>query len=186
MVGQMFFVGCRPSADALPVRVVDLVRELDDAELRPPTGFHIAEHIVNGVGRPSVIVPVPSRVTWSLPLPRHGAFRAFVALADSSAGNEAPPVRFRFGVSDNRIYEGLAEITLTAERRGWMNLRTDLSAYAGWQWSLFYRPDRMTWRIVLAADAPSGIPTTAAWGSPEIVTDTRAARQYVARRRQLR
>ncbi|MGH9371214.1 MAG: hypothetical protein ACRD15_06755, partial [Vicinamibacterales bacterium] len=61
-----------------------------------------------------------------------------------------------------------------------------LSAYAGFKWSLFYRPDRITWRVVLATDAVGSGSPRAIWGSPEIVTDHRSAREYVTRRRELR
>jgi hypothetical protein len=63
-----------------------------------------------------------------------------------------------------------------------VDLRTDLSAYAGFKWSLFYRPDRTTWRLVLAADAVAGVPGRAVWGRPEIVADEASAKEYVAAR----
>ena len=129
-------------------------------------------------------MPVPSRVIWSLPLPRHGRFRAFLAL--SAPGNPAAAIRFRFGVSDFRTYEGLTQHTITAAQPGWTDIRTDLSAYAGFKWSLFYRPDRVTWRVVLAADVVGDGPAAAVWGSPEIVTDVTGAKEYVTRRHRLR
>lgn len=149
--------------------------------------FQVADHKSGGdVPRPSIVVPVPSRVTWTLPLPRRGVLHMFVALADGPSGRPASAVRFRLGISDHRIFESLGDITLTPDRRGWYALRSDLSAYAGWKWSLFYRPDRITWNVVLAADAIEGAPSSAVWGSPEILTDTEAAREYSVRRQQLR
>ena len=62
----------------------------------------------------------------------------------------------------------------------------DLSAYAGWKWSLFYRPDRTIWHLVLATDPVDGAPATLLWGTPEIVTDAASAREYAARRQRLR
>ncbi len=41
------------------------------------------------------------------------------------------------------------------------------------------------WRVVLAADVIDGVPTTALWGSPEIVTDVRGLNEYGGRRREL-
>lgn len=177
----MATVACQPAGH--PVAVVDLLRELDRAERRPAEGFDVAIHQAGGESRPSLVAPVPSRATWSLPLPRHGAFRAHVAL---EADDPATVVRLRVGVSDHRIYEGLADWILTAERGGWIAIHADLSAYAGFQWSLFYRPDRIPWRVVLAADAIGGGPARALWGAPEIVTDQRSAREYAARRQALR
>jgi hypothetical protein len=122
----------------------------------------------------------------SLPLPRRGVLRAFVALGEAPPGIVAAPVRFRIGVSDDRIYEGLLERILAPGGRSWTELRVDLSAYAGWKWSLFYRPESMTWRVVLAADATGVAPAAVFWGSPEIVTDTQSAREYALRRQRFR
>ncbi|MCA1559750.1 MAG: hypothetical protein LC753_00470 [Acidobacteria bacterium] len=169
-----------------PVRVIDLIREFDRADKRPPDGFAIGEHEIHGVAHPAISAAVPSRLTVALPLPRHGVFHAFVALGERPAGTRAAAVRIRVGVSDHRIYEALSELILVPGERTWMDFRADLSAYAGWKWSLFYRPDRVIWRVVLAADATENVPATVVWASPEIVTDTSSAREYAARRHQLR
>jgi hypothetical protein len=159
---------------------------MDRADKRPAGGFSIAMPQVNGAPRPAIAAAVPSRLTLALPLPRRGVFHAFVALADGPPGATAAPVRLRVGVSDHRIYEGLTELILAPGARTWIDLRADLSAYAGWKWSLFYRPDRITWRIVLAADAMENVPARVLWGEPEIVTDSDSAREYFARRQRLR
>ena len=117
-----------------------------------------------------------------LPMPRRGVLRTFVAL---DTDDSASAVRFRIGVSDHRIYEGLNERTITGERRGWVELRTDLSAYAGFKWSLFYRPERIVWRLVLAADALGPNPVRGVWGTPEILADRDSAKEYLARRARL-
>ena len=89
------------------------------------------------------------------------------------AHRRADPLRV--GVSDNRIYERSDRHGLPATP-GWTMVRTDFSAYAGWKWSLFYHPDRVMWRVVLAADAIGGVPARAVWGSPEILTDNAGAK----------
>jgi hypothetical protein len=173
--------GCAPSATLDPIPVVDLARELDQADRRPAGGVHATVYRAGAEARPSVAVPVPSRITWQLPIPRRAALRTFVAV-------EGPPgaaVRMRIGVSDHRIYEGLTAVTLTPERAGWVALDASLSAYAGRKWSLFYRPDRIIWNVVLGADPVAGAPSLAVWGSPEIVADEAAASEYAARRRRL-
>ena len=119
-------------------------------------------------------------------LPRDGMLRAFAALEPPRPGQHAASVRLRVGVSDDRIYERLTDVVLTTGQQGWVDVRTDLSAYAGRKWSLFYHPERVTWRVVLAADAIDGVPTTAVWGSPEIVTDREGAKEYTARRQRFR
>ena len=186
LITAIVLAGCPSATPSTPVRAVDLIRELDRAEQRPPHGFAIAEHQLDGVVLPVIAAVVPSRLTLPLPLPRHGVFRALVALADPVPGGKPAAVRLRVGVSDHRIYEGLTETILRPGERTWMDIRADLSAYAGWKWSLFYRPDRTTWRVVLAVDATASVPATVFWGMPEIVTDTTSAREYSARRQRLR
>jgi hypothetical protein len=182
IVVVILFAGCR-HVEQSPVRVVNLLREVDHADKRPPTGFDITTREIDGTAHPSIVVPVPSRLTMPLPLPRHGTLRAFVALDRSSPDAVAAPIRLRVGVSDDRIYEQLTEVLLSPQDRGWIPVQTDLSAYAGWKWSLFYHPDRILWHVVLAADAIGGVTARAAWGSPEIVTDGESAKEYAMRRR---
>jgi predicted component of type VI protein secretion system len=186
LLAAIVLAGCPSSTPSTPVRAVDLIRELDRGEKRPPRGFAIAEHQLDGVVLPVIAAVVPSRLTLPLPLPRHGVLRAMVALSDPAPGVRAAAVRLRVGVSDHRIYEGITEVILRPGERTWMDIRADLSAYAGWKWSLFYRPDRTTWRVVLAADATDNVPATVFWGMPEIVTDTTSARDYAARRQRMR
>src|SRR5262245_40128616 len=174
--------GCRHVENA-PVSVVNLIREVDKAEKRPVDGFEITTREIDGQVCPSIVVPVPSRLTIALPLPRHGVLRAFASIDPDSP---AAAVRLRVGVSDHRIYERLTDIDLTPGDRHWIPVRTDLSAYAGWKWSLFYHPERVVWHVVLAADAIGGAPTRAIWGSPEIVTDSGSAKEYSARRQRFR
>ena len=165
---------CRTSPASVPV--VDFVKEFDRAERRPVDGYRLTSESVAAVVRPSIEGPAPGRLIWALPIPHHGTFRSFVA---SSGG---APVRFRVGVSDDRIYEQLAEVTVAAGSRGWTALEADLSPYAGWKWSLFYRPDRVVWRLILSADAVAGVAERIVWGSPHITTDPSSAREYAERR----
>jgi hypothetical protein len=167
------------------VRVIDLLDEFDRAERRPIPGVEAPAHLVGGIARPAIVMPVPSRVTWSVPLPRRGLLRTHVVLTQAAAGQPASPAGVRIGISDDRIYETLLQTIVTPDQNRWMDLTADLSAYAGWKWSLFYRPDRVTWRIVLAADAGGGGPAFVVWGSPEIVTDNVAAKEYAERRRRM-
>lgn len=112
-------------------------------------------------------------------MPRRAVFRAIASVDGRAAA------RFRVGVSDDRIYEGLAAV-LSVPGSGWTPIEADLSAYAGWKWSLFYQPERRSWRLVLSADAVGGTPATAVWGNPEIVSDPSAAREYARRTRAAR
>jgi hypothetical protein len=175
----LLLAACRAAPASAPVRVVDFIKEFDRAEKRPSAGYTLIDYRIEAVNRPSIDAPAPGRIIWELPLPRRGIFRAAVAI------DGAVPVRFRVGVSDNRIYEELATITV-AGAGTWTALQADLSAYAGWKWSLFYRPEHRRWRVVLSTDAIAGAPGRAIWGSPSIETDAPAAREYPPRRAALR
>ena len=169
--------GCRSSAAADAVPVVDFIKEFHRAEGRPEGAFAIAAHLAGGTARPAIAGPAPSRIIWVLPVPRSGIFRAEIAASEA-------PVRLRMGVSDARIYEQLAEVTVEPGA-GWTTLEADLSAYAGWKFSLFYRPDGRQWRLNLSADAPSGAPGRIAIGSPVILASRANALEYAARRARL-
>jgi hypothetical protein len=175
------FAACRSGNDDVPVRVIDLLREVDRAEKRPSGGtFEISEHTLGSVGATSLSVPAPSRIIWTLRFPRRATFRAQVAAPALPPGGI---VTFRVGVSDDRIYERLAQAAVTgAAAAEWTALTADLSAYAGWKWSLFYRPETHPWRLVLSADT-NGVTARALWASPGIDTDRARARDF-ARRKQ--
>lgn len=177
--------GCLHNPDAASVKAIDLLRHFDRAEKRPPDGFERSLHEIADVVRPSILAPVPSRMVWPLALPRHSRFHAFVGLDGPAENHALAPIRLRVGISDHRVYEGLADVVIEPDERRWIELRADLSAYAGWKWSLFYRPDRVTWRLVLAADATADTRSLAIWGSPEIVTDADSAREYFETRRRV-
>lgn len=168
---------CRPPSSPASVTVVDFIKEFARAETRPPDGYSVVERVAGGIALPAILGPAPGRLTWVLPLPRGGTFRVRV-----SAGTAA--VRVRIGVSDERIYEQLAELAVAPDA-GWSALTADLSAYAGRKFSLFYRPERRQWRLNLSADALGGLPGTIAWGSPEIVAATENALEYSRRRARL-
>jgi hypothetical protein len=162
---------CRSRAPATTVSVVDFIREFDRADRRPFT-YTVVSSTAAGTTLAAIVGPVPGRLTWTLPLPRGGELRARVAATIA-------PVHVRLGVSDNRVYERLSEATI-APGAPWAAIAADLSRYAGWKPSLFYRPDRVQWRVVLSADAVSG-PATVAWALPEIVAAPKDALEYATR-----
>jgi hypothetical protein len=162
------------------VVAVDLLRRVSAAERRPAaSSFEVVDHLAAGQTLPGIRAEVPSRLTLSLVMPRRAVFRSSVVLT----GPAPVAVRFRIGVSDDRIYETLAEVTVQpqATESSWTDIAVDLSAYAGRQWSLFYRPDGRVWRLVLAMDAAAGKPGAAVWGRPRIEASQADARAYVTR-----
>jgi hypothetical protein len=167
---------CGSPPPSIPVAAVDFIEEFERADARPPGTYTIGEHVAGGTALPAIAGPAPGRLTWVLPLPRGATFRARVAASGAS-------VRVRVGVSDDRIYEQLADRIVTPGD-AWAPLAADLSAYAGFKISLFYRPDGVRWRVNLSADAIEGA-ATVEWGRPEVVTSTTNAREYVRRRARL-
>jgi hypothetical protein len=144
--------------------------------------FEVADVAIGGQSEPAIRTIAPSRLIFVLPVPRRGVFAARVAIEGGVGGAPPQPIRFRVGISDDRIYEPLTDVLLTpGVQTAWTELRADMSAYAGWQWSVFYRPEHQRWRLVLNADAPTGIPTRGAWGVPRIDGDRAAAREHVER-----
>jgi hypothetical protein len=168
--------GCRPASSSTSVTVVDFIQEVHRAEQRPSV-YTVTEWDAAGTVRPALVGPSPGRLIWTLPIPHGARFEAQIAAAGA-------PVRVRVGVSDARIYEALGDAAVTPGAP-WTPVSVDLSAYAGWKPSLFYRPDRVAWRLVLSADAITGAPGTVAWGTPEIVASIRSAREYQTRRARL-
>jgi hypothetical protein len=173
---------CGPR-DRTPLPVVDLVRELSSAEARPsPASFDVLEYRIAGAGYPAIRTTAPSRLTYTLPIPRRSRLLARVSIDASAGGLPPQPLRFRVGVSDERLYEQLAEVLVTpGSHSPWTDLHADLSAYAGWKWSVFYRPERRRWRLILNTDAPTGVPARGVWGAVAIESDRAAAREYVGR-----
>jgi hypothetical protein len=165
--------GSGTSGSPPSIPVVDFIKTFASAERRPADAYSLTDHSIQGENHPSIAAPAPGRIIWELRLPRRGVFHAVVAIEGTV------PVRFRVGVSDDRIYEGLASTTVSSPS-AWTDLVADLSAYAGWKWSLFYRPDTRAWRVVLSTDAVTG-PGRAIWGAPSISTDTSGAREYASR-----
>jgi hypothetical protein len=156
--------------------VVDFIKEADRAERRPST-YVIEYSHAGGSLLPAFVGPAPGRLTWTLPMPRGGRFEARLAAVSA-------PVRARVGISDSGTYEQLGEATLVPDAP-WMPMTVDLSAFAGWKLSLFYRPDLVQWRFVLSADAAAGVPGTIVWGTPAIVAPAGSAREYAVRRARL-
>jgi hypothetical protein len=173
--------GCgRTPAGDPSVRVIDFVKQIGHADKRPPDApVEPAEHIVGGRPRASLVVPVPSRLTWTTTLPDRGVLRASVALPDGPAPASA---RFRIGISDNRFYEKLGEWVVSSGPTSQVEtLSLDLSRFSGRHISLLFPPTGRSWRLIFAVDAVGGT-RTAYWGEPGIDTDARSARAYFTQR----
>ena len=109
----------------------------------------------DGAGQPALVTDAPARVIFPVNMPARARFRTAVSL-------QSPPgtgVTIRMGIADSRLYEELLRLSLEPPAAGadpWRTIDVDLGAYSGWQWSLFYHPSRITWKLVLNADATPG------------------------------
>jgi hypothetical protein len=168
------------------IRVIDLVRDLPRAEKRPDaSAFEVAEHTVSAVRHASIAAAVPSRMIFTTQFPAHGLLRMDLAVMAGPGTGDDGAVGFRIGVSDGRLYESLANRTVTVadtNRNGWTPLAVDVSLYGGRQWSLFYRPDAHAWQLIFNADQRAGT-TRALWGAPGVDTDQRSAEAWWRRGR---
>jgi hypothetical protein len=174
--------GCTAERDGAVVPVVDLARKLGEAERRPLTGaFELGEFTFAGHTRASIVVPAESRLTWKLRVPHRGTLRLHAAVPPANGPAAAV---FRVGMSDNRRYDTVIEQTITSDQtasRGWIAMAADLSRYAGRKFSLFFRPDEIQWRVVVATHVVAGSPGVVYLGEPAITTDVDGAREYVHR-----
>jgi len=159
------------------------VREARGAEPRPSAAaFEIGDVALFGQSGPAIRTVAPSRLVFVLAIPLRSRFTARIGIEGGVGGGPPQPLRFRVGVSDDRIYEQLASVLLTpAVQTRWTDIHADLSAYAGWQWSVFYRPSERRWRLILSTDTVSGLPGRGVWGAPTIDGDRAAAREHVER-----
>jgi hypothetical protein len=131
--------------------------------------------------RPSIVMAVPSRITWrGLRFPRRAVLSTAVAIR---GGFGSTAVLFRIGISDDRSYEELARQVIRADSPHWTTISADLSRYAGWQWSLFYHPDRRCWNLIFNVSAEhGGSPALVAlWAGPAVYTDIEAQRAFANR-----
>ena len=164
------------------VTAIDLVKLSDRAEKRPAGArFAVAERRCGAATLAGLDVPVPSRVTYRLNFPG----RARLVTIPVLDGGPGATAEFRIGISDRRTYETLVTRAVESAEcaSGPAEITVDLSRYAGWQWSLFYRPDERIWELIFGVTAIGGELQTALWGVSRIESDTREARAFVARDR---
>jgi len=128
-----------------------------------------ADVVTVGAGpEPAVITETPARVIYQVRMPARASFHARVALMPDESGRPRGAA-VRVGISDDRFYDELAKVPLTSAAGAapqWQSVEVDLGGYSGWQWSVFYRPSQITWKLILNADATPG--GTIAWIAPVI------------------
>lgn len=167
-VAVVLSAGCGQPSTLPPI---DLLNDLSRAERRapPPSDRSIRAdfvHVRSDVA-PALLMTAPARVLYPVRMPARARFVADVGLVDPVP--ETAGVVVRVGLSDGRRYEEVFRAVLDHASHGrtpWAQVAIDLSAYSGWQFSVFYQPSRRDWQLVLNADsAPGG---TVAWVRPTI------------------
>jgi len=152
-----------------PPASIDLVAALPTAERRalgsPDAAIRATVVTRDRVDQPALVTDAPARVIFPVNMPARARFRTAVSL-QSAAGTG---VTIRIGLADSRSYDDLLRVNVEPSAPGvdpWKPIDVDLGAYSGWQWSLFYRPARITWKLVLNADATPG--GSVIWSRPII------------------
>ncbi len=138
---------------------IDLVTALPTAERRalaaPETAIHATVASRDGIKQPALVIEAPARVIFPVNMPARARFRTAVSL-QSAPGTS---VTVRMGIADARSYAELMRLNVETRAPGadpWTSIDIDLGEYSGWQWSLFYHPSHITWKLVLNADATPG------------------------------
>jgi hypothetical protein len=166
-------VSCRTPDSSGAASTIELARTLDGAELQPSAAaFSRTLVVLAGRDAVAIVAPAASRVTWLLRLPPHAGFAAQVAAIRNCADDTAS-VRFSVGISDDRTYEELWRALVPASDPAtprWTPIGVDLGDYGGTKPSLFYRPDRITWRLIAnARPAPPGACVAhVLWAAPRV------------------
>ncbi len=166
-------VSCRTPDSSRAPSTIELARTLDGAELQPSAAaFSRTLVVLAGRDAIAIVAPAVSRVTWPLRLPPHAGFAAQVAAIRNCADDTAS-VRFSVGISDERTYEELWRAVVPASDPAsprWTPVGIDLGDYGGTKLSLFYQPDRITWRLIANARPapPSACVAQVLWGAPRV------------------
>ncbi len=156
-------MGCgqAPAAPPLPI---DLIHDLSSARRQPEGAVRADVITIGDASTPALLMPAPSRVTWPVRFSQRVNLDASVALTADAAGAPAG-VTLRIGLSDDRWYNEILRVKIDPVAAGaapaWQPIRVDLSPFSGWKFSLFYRPSRIAWKLIVNADATPG--GTLAW-----------------------
>jgi hypothetical protein len=157
--------GCRPSGsgEAGSTGYLDLLATAGSASVRPvnhaPDVFVVSDITIDGVTKRGFVVPRRSRTEWPIRIPAHAVLALSIGAMPVGEARPSVNATFRIGLSDRRTYETLYQrrvIPGQVPPSGvWIPVTVDLSGYAGWQWSLFYRPSQIDWYLVVSVNGPA-------------------------------
>ena len=151
-----------------PVTVADLVAQFPEARKQPAdTAFEVADVTIDGVTRRSIIARGQTRVTTHATIPKHAVLKASVAVHPDAWDKPGNAVLLFIGISDGRMFDTKASVTLDAFNRPadrrWRDISVSLEEFAG-----------LTINIVLNTRAGEAADATAengvaVWGEPQIL-----------------
>jgi hypothetical protein len=153
---------------------VDLIERFAEAQKRPnPEVFSIADTTLAGVTKKAIAITpsVGTRLTWKVRVPDDGWLWVSVGLKPEAWDKEGDGIKFMVGVSDGRAFEQLFEQHVNPfanqGERKWIDVRVDLSTYAGEEVDLVFN----TFASAPGQGGPGGDLRNdlGLWGSPEIV-----------------
>jgi len=113
---------------------------------------------------------------------------ALVAAASQGMGRAAAAVLAREGcriaicARNPGPLEATAKAIRSEARGDVLAVTADLSPFAGRKLSIFYRPDRIRWQVIIGTHILSGSPGIVYLGEPVIDTDRDGVREYMKRR----
>ena len=150
---------------------IDLLLKSNGAIKQPltdrPDLFVVQDVVLAGQPKRALIVPQPSRVTWKVMVPARAVLTGGAGIMQGPSGAAPGGSWLYIGISDGRFFSRLLEESLppaSAEAGGaWRPFRIDLARYGGWQWSIFYRPWKITWEVIFNVNGQG--PGTVALGN---------------------
>ena len=150
---------------------VDLIATFDTASKRPNADlFSIVDATLAGVTKKAIAIQPGSgtRIIWKVRIPDDGWLWVSVGMQPEAWEKEGDGVKFLVGVSDGRAFEELfAQHVHPFANQGdrkWLDVRVDLSTYAGEEVDLIFNTFAGPGRN--AEDSRNDL---ALWGNPEIV-----------------
>lgn len=152
---------------------VDLVDRFDQADKRPADAFTVTEATLAGVTKRAIAVSpgVGSRLTWKVRIPDDGWLWVSVGMQPEAWEKEGDGIKFLVGISDGRAFEPLFEQHVhpfaNQGDRKWLDVRVDLSTYAGEEVDLIFN----TYASLPGSGGAQGDQRNdlGLWGAPEIV-----------------
>jgi len=149
--------------------VADFVADLPAAKERRPSddAFVVVDAAVGGRTLRSILVKDPSRLVYSVQVPRRALLRVSLGMAEPSWTTDGDGVLFRILLTDaddqREVFRRLVAPFTTPADRGWQDIELDLAAYGDRTVDLTFNTNAS----LPGQDDRRG--DLALWGAPRIV-----------------